>query len=219
VMAGVFLLYVARVGGDFMEFRLLAPLLPILFLLLDWTVSAMPRAEMTSSVLATLMLALFVWHPPRVLARMEPVAGLAYHIEGQRWGDMGAALRERLPPDTILATTAAGALPYFAQMRTVDMLGLTDVHVAHLDVDLSEQGATFGHMKEADEAYLRERGVNFVFAWPRRTVPFSSSTPTGPGEVIVRLWEDRGLRGVYLVRTPELDERLQDSESFRVWTR
>jgi arabinofuranosyltransferase len=214
-MAGVFFLYVAKVGGDFMEFRLLAPLVPVLFLVLDWTLLGLPRAVIASVSLAVVMIALLLWHPPRILDRMETVDGLAHHINVQRWGDMGFALLERLPSNSIIATTAAGALPYFSRLQTVDMLGLNDAHVAHLDMDMSKKGATIGHVKFANDSYLRRRGVNFVFAWPRGTVPFSSSTPTSVTEIIVRLWGDRGLRGRYLVTTTELDALLRDTRNFK----
>jgi hypothetical protein len=95
------------------------------------------------------------------------------------------------------------------------MLGLNDAHVARLDMDMSKKGATIGHVKIADDSYLRRRGVNFVFAWPRGTVPFSSSNPARADEIIVRLWGDRGLRGRYLVHTTELDALLRDTRNFK----
>jgi hypothetical protein len=39
---------------------------------------------------------------------------------------VGEFLRAHLPPGTVVATNAAGALPYFSQLPVIDMLGLTD---------------------------------------------------------------------------------------------
>ena len=39
---------------------------------------------------------------------------------------VGEFLHDHLPPGTVVATNAAGALPYFSQLPVIDMLGLTD---------------------------------------------------------------------------------------------
>ncbi|NJP07796.1 MAG: hypothetical protein HC837_20340 [Chloroflexaceae bacterium] len=68
---------------------------------------------------------------------------------GRVWGEhfvalknreMGLWLRLNTPPDTLIATGIAGALPYYAERPVLDALGLNDVHIAHLDVEHMGQG-------------------------------------------------------------------------------
>jgi hypothetical protein len=43
----------------------------------------------------------------------------------------GFYLRENFPPSTLVALNAAGIIPYYSQLATIDMLGLNDIHIAH----------------------------------------------------------------------------------------
>lgn len=71
---------------------------------------------------------------------------------------VGAWLRATFPPDTLIATNAAGIIPYEARLPTIDMLGLNDEHIAHLDIELG-RGA-LGHEKhDADYVLAREPDV------------------------------------------------------------
>jgi arabinofuranosyltransferase len=205
-----FLAYAARVGGDFMEYRLLVPVVPLFYFALERQLLQLVRAAPTVALLGVALLALLMQREVSVLPgeRMEARESLAYHIDVHRWDRMGADLAERLPPEAVIATTAAGALPYYYDRRTIDLLGLTDPHIAHLDMDLSREGATIGHCKFPDDAYLLDRGVNFSFAWIRGPESFSQSFPGAPDEVLVRLRGDDALRGRYLARTPALDALL-----------
>ncbi|HEY8080145.1 MAG TPA: hypothetical protein VIF62_38705 [Labilithrix sp.] len=59
---------------------------------------------------------------PRVAYWREQVRGL---------GEMGRWLERTLPRRSTVATVAAGALPYYAtNLRCIDVLGLTDAHIA-----------------------------------------------------------------------------------------
>lgn len=44
---------------------------------------------------------------------------------------VGRWLRDNVPHDTVIATNAAGIVPYMARLPTIDMLGLNDTHIAH----------------------------------------------------------------------------------------
>lgn len=43
----------------------------------------------------------------------------------------GLYLREHFPADTVVALNQAGIIPYYSELRTIDMLGLNDVYIAH----------------------------------------------------------------------------------------
>jgi hypothetical protein len=48
---------------------------------------------------------------------------------------VGRWLRSAFPDSTWVATNAAGCLPYYARLPTIDMLGLTDAHIARARPD------------------------------------------------------------------------------------
>jgi hypothetical protein len=66
---------------------------------------------------------------------------------------VGEWLRAQLPPDALVATNAAGALPYFSDLPTLDMLGLTDRHIARSRPDRRQW---VGH-ERGDGAYVLSR--------------------------------------------------------------
>ena len=175
------LAYVVAIGGDFMEFRLLVPITPPLFLLLSYLVvypigAALGQRQVLAAILALLVLVSMSTRHGRSFRSLTPdksldsVDALA-HFYGlypdRNWSAVGAPLRDKLgDSNPILALHAVGAIPFYSGYRTVDQLGLTDRYVA-------EQGnrapATYrrpGHQRHASVRYLRERGVNFVIGNP-----------------------------------------------------
>jgi hypothetical protein len=66
----------------------------------------------------------------------------------------GRLLKELFPPETWIAVNAAGIVPYVSGLPTIDMLGLNDVHIAHVPV-APGQGSV-GHEKH-DAAYVLGR--------------------------------------------------------------
>ena len=114
----------------------------------------------------------------------------------------GQRLKEVLPADTVIATTMAGAIPYYSELFTIDQLGLTDREVAlHGEVI---RPLRRGHTKRASAAYLSARGVNLVLHHPRVYSCLQPRTK-GPGaHVFVRIDGDVCLRTLYLTPTPQL---------------
>ncbi len=72
---------------------------------------------------------------------------------------VGRFLRETFEPDTLIATNAAGIIPYEARLPTIDMLGLNDEHIAHLDIELGH--GALGHEKH-DGAYVLSREPDVI---------------------------------------------------------
>jgi arabinofuranosyltransferase len=80
----------------------------------------------------------------------------------ERWGSAALWLRDNTPPNTVLAAFAAGAMADFSNRYTVDMLGLNDVHIAHVQVpDMGSEVA--GHEKR-DPAYVLARRPDYILA-------------------------------------------------------
>jgi hypothetical protein len=63
-----------------------------------------------------------------------------------------------------IATTAAGAIPYYSRLPTVDMLGLNDKWVARNGPIVSSRP---GHQKRATMEYLVKQNVNLVVGHPQ----------------------------------------------------
>ncbi len=59
---------------------------------------------------------------------------------------MGHWLRENVPPGTLIAVDAAGQVPYHSGLPAVDLFGITDPQIAHLQVETMGEG-TPGHEK------------------------------------------------------------------------
>lgn len=173
VLAGtaLWLAYVAAVGGDFMEFRFLVPLLPALLVLVVRTVTDghLPRAVAGALVL---LLVLGNLHHARYFGRtvrpagIETVTQLSGHIwsSTHNWEGIGGVLREAFPAGEVrIAAAAAGVIPYVSGLPAVDMLGLCDTYVARHGLPT---GGKAGHQRYAPLPYLVQRGVHLVLGSP-----------------------------------------------------
>jgi arabinofuranosyltransferase len=169
VLLAIEYVYVASVGGDFMEFRFLVPTLPILFLLVVWVSCTWVRQPIASAVLIGIVL-LGVAHHVRTFVYkngIESVWLLTAHLfdTGSDWIGVGRKLGEtfRDAPDVRIGVTAAGAIPYYAGLPCVDMLGINDPWVARNGLPMDGPP---GHNHLAPLGYLVERGVNLVLGHP-----------------------------------------------------
>ncbi len=84
---------------------------------------------------------------------------------------IAAWMKQALPPHLTVAINAAGVIPFRTRMPTVDMLGLTDAHIAHRPVKRLANGA-LGHEKH-DAAYVLRRRPDLVFVG----LPFVTRRP------------------------------------------
>ncbi len=150
----VWFLYVVRVGGDFMEFRFFVPALPVLFILLTWLIFQVVPVPAFSYTAAGLVLVGSILHSQQFsynrVDGVEGIADLEAHIESpiQDWDEIGRTLHSYFGSESgvVLATTAAGAIPYFSKLETVDMLGLNDAWIARHGLFLSNRP---GHQRIA----------------------------------------------------------------------
>jgi len=228
-------LYVAAVGGDFMEYRMLVPALPLAFALASWCVWLRWRSLIAAWVLTAAVLAGSELHRrfgnPYRTGGPEPVRSLAARLspEGDQWrviGErLGAAFGEGERPR--IAVTAAGAIPFYSGLPAVDMLVLNDPELHRFEV-ITGYGP--GHTRLSPLDLLLERRVNFLIAHPvlkdRSARPpadgfshadFSEGRPfrftdeerlRGLPLVEVPLEYGRVLLMVYLTRDPGIDRRL-----------
>ncbi len=230
-------LYVAAVGGDFMEYRMLVPALPLALALAFWGVWLRWRSVGAAWLLAAAVLAGSEFHRrfsnPYRFGGPEPVRSLAARLapEGDQWrgiGErLGTAFGEGVRPR--IAVTAAGAIPFFSELPAVDMLGLNDPEL-HRFEEISGYGP--GHSRLSPLDLLLERQVHFLIAHPvlkdRSAVPptgeyslddFSEGRTfrfrdearlRGMPLIEVPLEGDKVLLMVYLTRDPAIDRRLDE---------
>jgi arabinofuranosyltransferase len=69
-------------------------------------------------------------------------------------------LQEHAPADAVVASTPAGSIGYYMNLRVIDMLGLNDVQIAHSRSDKMGRGRA-GHEK-GDGAYVLSRSPDYI---------------------------------------------------------
>jgi len=222
-------LYIVKVGGDFMEFRFLVPILPFLFMLMSWLMFAFIRDAWIRVALIA-MIAIGVFHHVTTFAYtpddgVEPVWQLHGHLydNDQNWAGIGKVLGEAFNgnPDVIIATTAAGAIPYYSGLPTVDMFGINDSWVAKAGYYI---GTTPGHQRISPINYLIERKVNLVVSHPLvipmdapvEHFPYLPKTPqdnlAGVRMVTIPLDQEYKAVVLYLTKSPVVDEVIRKNK-------
>ncbi len=165
-----FVAYVCLVGGDVMEFRFMVPILPALALFLSdgcHVVGGVVRGRAPGRwVCAGTLVVIGVLQLPS-LTGFEPrngIPSLEQLARGTvRWSAVGRWLSRHARPDELVATTAAGAIPYYSDLPAIDMHGLCDRSIARLPV---ETRGRVGHERVAPRDYLCRRRVVFLLGHP-----------------------------------------------------
>jgi arabinofuranosyltransferase len=156
------LAYWLYVGGDVFAERMLVLLFPIgILLLLDPLLFPMPGRPALAVVAG---IALFQSSPLLIDTRFD------YTLDRyDRWVHAGRHLAQKRYAGRLLAVDAAGKVPFYSGLRTVDMLGLNDVHLAHLPARFFEAG----HNKY-DPDYVLSRRPDLIADWidPRLDLRF-----------------------------------------------
>jgi arabinofuranosyltransferase len=169
MLATAYSTYIILVGGDhFPQFRFFVPVLPLLALLgglgLNWLSRVVP--PLASAPLVTILtVVVLAWQAPqlydsRTLNGQSGVWTEYTVVEKNR--EIGLWLREHTEPGTLIGTGIAGALPYYADRPVLDMLGLNDLHIAHIDEPTIGQGVA-GSEKTDNDYILRRQPVYIPF--------------------------------------------------------
>jgi hypothetical protein len=157
------------VGGDsLLRFRLFAPVLPLFYAVVVASGAALLQAVYSQGApgrwlrdgaiaLAAVALVLFTLEPTAngfgVDARKGETKAGGERTEVGRW------MRANLPQSTVIAVIPAGIIPYEARLPTIDMLGLSDEHIAHRRLKLGLFPA--GHEKY-DTDYVLDRRPDII---------------------------------------------------------
>ncbi len=221
----VWLAYVVKIGGDFMEFRMMIPVLPLVFVLSAEVLRKCVRPAMGVVVVVAIALSSADYATTYPGGRMiESVTQLDGHVGfgSMSWRYVGIELGELFSDSTepvTIATGAAGAIPYFSRLRAIDTLGLNDRWIARHGYEL---GGKPGHTKHATMDYLMARGVNLVMeqpyigpldAPPVRDASFFFQPPIEEGRVpaeakVIEIPLRSGMKvfALYLKRHPYIDD-------------
>lgn len=155
----VYTLYIIVVGGDhFPGDRFFVPIVPLIALCMADGLARVDRWLRQSRSLRILA-------PPAIAAALLIcAAGGLFRgnnfetvIVGDNesvwiWRELGWWLRDHGPPGASMAALGAGAVAYYSDRPIVDLLGLTDKHIARVSSDTIGSG-TAGHEKR-DPAYV-----------------------------------------------------------------
>lgn len=82
----------------------------------------------------------------------------------EEWSKLGRRFQNTLPENTTIAAIPIGALGYWSDRYILDMLGLIDLHIAHLDTVKTGEGV-IGHEK-FDTRYILQRRPDMILTWP-----------------------------------------------------
>lgn len=201
-LAVAWMVYVGYVGGDaLVRFRFLAPIMPLLYALI---------ATSAAGLLATMHVER---KPPRFVAEgAVAVAGaalIAFTLQGSATdvnvrperdavrdrAEIGRWLGANVPDDTSIAVIPAGAIPFESRLETIDMLGINDEHIAHIDAALGSFAA--GHEKY-DSEYVLDRAPDIIII--EDTLAGSSRGRDGYGSLAAGLIPAR----IDMLNTPRL---------------
>lgn len=132
------IVYFVIIGGDFIVWfgpRFLMPILPLLYLL-----SSIFLFELYKSIRLFigrgLILGITIFIIILRLSSYPNSIDLSgYKSQMNSWIHLAIYIRDHTPEDILLATDAAGIIPYYSGRSSIDMFGLTDAHIAHLPLD------------------------------------------------------------------------------------
>lgn len=199
--------YVVIVGGDGLAmYRFIVPVIPLLFLLvaggIKETLSRLSasRGHTPGAVLLAVIIAagaLTTFYPSVSSPEKDFVLEDRVRVQGN-WVPIGKWLATYARPGESIAVTAVGALPYYSGLHTIDMLGITDAHIAHREMPRGGAGIA-GHEKH-DMEYVLSRRPTYIFHYPfftRRAVITRDQFVTEWNPGMMYLFESQDFRRMY----------------------
>jgi hypothetical protein len=200
--------YIGYVGGDWSVGRFFVPLMPLFYTLLgaglvlvgEWLYRHASRWQRTKrmsqkrfrTAAATISVLLIVILAAGLFVQSSIYGEKALFIDpfdaqlaGRARTEMGKWLHDHMPPDTYIAVDAAGQIPFYSDLRALDLYGLNDLNIAHHQVEGMGEG-TPGHEKMdmdyvifiAQPDYIIIYGTAFdwlsAFSYERVDLPWTS---------------------------------------------
>jgi len=245
-LVGAHAIYVIVVGGDFMEFRFCVPLLPPLAVAIGELATAPSRIKPSLQVgVAIAFLAAFslrhaVTYQGEADFTVDSVEAMSTFygsVRNNDWTQIGSSLHDLIGTRATIACDGAGAIPFNAELPTIDQLGLNDAWVAHEGVHAPPGYVRPGHQRFATLEYLRQRGVTFVIGSPTviarhgmaapryqrelrnwlETLLGPTPLPDGIYDIVAApVGDRREMPMLYLTRDPDVDARITGWSRIRI---
>lgn len=219
VVVPVWFIYVCLVGADFMEFRFMVPLLPILAMVAAFLIDQYTRFVPHAVLIAVL---LFFSATHRIMPTVIPYPVLTFteldHWPTESktsWKGKGELLASIFPggPDVPgqprIAVAPLGLLPYYADLWTVDVLGLTDPVTARSGFPIEPYYP--GHVRMATVGHLIDESVSLIIAQPGSVEPNSDRSDYRLSEIVM-IFPSTDLRdlpaGSKVIEVPQVDGKV-----------
>ncbi|HMJ11931.1 MAG TPA: hypothetical protein VK524_10985, partial [Polyangiaceae bacterium] len=155
---------------------------------------AFGRAGIASVALAGTALCLALWHDAGP-ARMTGILFTALALQTQ---EDAMHLRRIVAPEDSIAAVGIGALAYYGDRSVIDMVGLTDEHIAHRGKSSSR--GLIAHQRY-DSEYVLSRRPAFI-TLPATSVLFIPGVGTGFVPAVTDMRAQRGFREQYMQIRP-----------------
>jgi arabinofuranosyltransferase len=167
-------IYIIGVGGDFMAlYRFYMPLLPLTYFLfhrLYWNAEKIDHQTTISPiVLGALVIFVAINISSGIKAKMNDHA---YNLDSigcletyvDQWSRIGRLIADNSRPTDTIAVTAAGAIPYYSGLYTIDMLGLEASDLSKYKWTNTLGGP--GHVISLTSQSLLEARPHFIIGHP-----------------------------------------------------
>jgi hypothetical protein len=191
-LVGGFMAYVVWIGGDsLIEYRFLLAVTPLLYLLVQqslrraldlvarWLQKRSIRPDRVLFLLTSVaLLALIYLLVAQISVQASRLRIVRTRVSYENLATAGQWLAEQVPPEASLAVHHAGAMPFHSGLRTIDMFGLNDLHIAHTVMPDMGTGKA-GHEK---------RDVDYVLS---RRPTYVAPIPLIPRPLSLKEWRDR----------------------------
>jgi arabinofuranosyltransferase len=236
--------YVVAAGGDFMEFRFFVPIAPFLLVLLAYAIvevlgDALHRRVLTTAGCTAILIGASIIHArsftgitdDKALDSIQMLSTFYGLYPDGQWSAIGDRLRADLGGKNVrIALHPAGAIPFYSDLDTIDMLGLNDAEIPEHGILAPAINRRPGHRRWATLGYLEDSQVNLVLGAPILVPPGVISS--GAGVDFLRRWlqvamplgweqirrgvfvaipvdGQRSLVAWYLTASPTLDETMR----------
>ena len=178
-LLGAYVLCVVGLGGDYMAmYRFFVPVLPFTYLVVAEVLRGVLGAASAGSRRRVVVGGCIVFGVGLTLLHSTPADALLFRRPPMMHGHYLGVQTERMAtrrfvtvgrffdrhkrnPQETLATPVIGAIGYYSNMRILDMLGLTDPHIAHAPPAQS-LGLGFPGHERADLLYVVRRRPTYV---------------------------------------------------------
>ncbi len=176
-VVGGWVAYIVKVGGDGLAyFRFFGCIAPLIYLLAqqgilsmgEWFGSLNPRPflwrlRLAGVSLVALLAVLGAQQTNVILRHKKPDIAPYKNFDNyfvDRCKEAGLWLADNSKPNAVVASTPAGAIAFYSERTVIDMLGLTDKHIARQPVQGIGQGRA-GH-ERGDGAYVLSRKPDYI---------------------------------------------------------